>query len=174
MSNSRFIICEDGTFKLLDLFHNSIVIKNTKENGKIIIDLSSITEIIPIKENKDEILMRYISNGIQKTHHFFCQDRLFLLNKIITMKDRSSKIISDYSIETFKCYLMINMDEKKKVILKKIGKLLSENIKPDTKNPIMLNNQNFKINDYIVFCTLYRTYMCYKGYRRYICSNFGK
>ena len=160
MSNSRFIICEDGTFKLLDLFHNSIVIKNTKENGKIIIDLSSITEIIPIKENKDEILMRYISNGIQKTHHFFCQDRLFLLNKIITMKDRSSKIISDYSIETFKCYLMINMDEKKKVILKKIGKLLSENIKPDTKNPIMLNNQNFKINDYIVFCTLYRTYMC--------------
>ena len=159
MSNSRFIICEDGTFKLLDLFHNYIVIKNTKENGKIIIDLSSITEIIPIKDNNDEILMRFISNGIKKTHHFFCQDRLYLLNKIITMKDRSSKIISDYSIETFKCYLMINMDEKKKVILKKIGKLLSENIKPDTKNPT-LNNQNLKINDYIVFCTLYRTYMC--------------
>ena len=157
-SHPRFIISEDGAIKLLDLLHNTIVIKNTKENGKIIIDLSSITEIIPIKENKDEVLMTYISNGLKKTHKFFCQDRLYLLHKIITMKDRSSKIISDYSIETFKCYLMNNMDEKKKMILKKIGKYLSSENQKDPKNP-QINNQNIKINDYKVYCTLYRTYM---------------
>ena len=155
-SHPRFIISEDGALKLLDLFHNTIVIKNTKENGKIIIDLSSIIEIIPKKENKDEVSMTYISNGIQKTKIFFCQDRLYLLHKIITMKDRSSKIISDYSIETFKCYLMINMDEKKKLLLKKIGKYLSES--KDAKNQL-INSQNMKINDYKVYCTLYRTYM---------------
>jgi len=155
-SHPRFIISEDGALKLLDLFHNTIVIKNTKENGKIIIDLSSIIEIIPKKENLDEISMTYISNGQKKTKIFFCQDRLYLLHKIITMKDRSSKIISDYSIETFKCYLMINMDEKKKVILKKIGKYLSES--KDSKNQV-INSQNIKINDYKVYCTLYRTYM---------------
>ena len=158
MSNSRFIIREDGAFKILDLYQNTIVIKNTKENGKIIIDLASIVEISPIKEKQDEISMTYISNGSKKTQNFFCQDRLFLLNKIITMKDRSSKIISDYSIETFKCYLMINMDEKKKLILRKIGKLLSENVKLDAKSQAS-NNLNFKINDFIVFCTLYRTYI---------------
>ena len=157
-SHPRFIISEDGTYKLLDLFRNTIVIKNTKENGKIIIDLSSITEIIPIKQDKDEISMTYIANGQKKTQNFKCQDRLILLNKILTMKDRTSKIISDYSIETFKCYLMINMDEKKKMILKTIGKLLSENSKNEGKN-IGMNNPNFKINDYKVYCTLYRTYM---------------
>jgi hypothetical protein len=124
MSNSRFIICEDGEFKILDLYHNTIVIKNTKENGKIIIDLASIVQISPIKENQDEISMTYISNGEKKIQNFFCQDRLYLLNKIITMKDRSSKIISDYSIETFKCYLMINMDEKKKDNFKKNRKII--------------------------------------------------
>ena len=94
----RYIIYEDGAFKLLDLYHNTIVIKNTKENGKLIIDLSSITEIIPIRENKEEVSMTYTSNGQNKTTHFTCQNRLLLLNKIITMKDRCSKIISDYSI----------------------------------------------------------------------------
>jgi hypothetical protein len=155
-SHPRFIISEDGALKLLDLFHNTIVIKNTKENGKIIIDLSSIIEIIPKKESKDEVSMTYISNGLKKTKIFFCQDRLYLLHKIITMKDRSSKIISDYSIETFKCYLMINMDEKKKLILKKIGKYLSESKEGKSQ---VINNQNIKINDYKVYCTLYRTYM---------------
>jgi len=157
-SHPRFIICEDGAFKLLDIYHNTIVIKNTKENGKIIIDLSSITEIIPIRENKEEVSVTYISNGLKKTTHFTCQNRLLLLNKIITMKDRSSKIISDYSIETFKCYLMINLDEKKKIILKKIGKLLSDNLKTENKN-VSKNSPTFKINDFKVYCTLYRTYM---------------
>ena len=122
-SHPRYIIYEDGAFKLLDLFHNTLVIKNTKENGKIIIDLSSIIEIIPIKKNKEEVSMTYTSNGENKTTTFTCQNRLLLLNKIITMKDRCSKIISDYSIETFKCYLMINLDEKKKNYFKKNGKI---------------------------------------------------
>lgn len=70
-SHPRFIITEDGTLKLLDLFHNTIVIKNTKENGKIIIDLSSIIEIIPKKESKDEVSMTYISNGLKKNKNIF-------------------------------------------------------------------------------------------------------
>ena len=154
----RYIIYEDGVSKLLDLLHNTIVIKNTKENGKLIIDLSSITEIMPIKENKEEVSMTYISNGQKKTTLFTCKNRLLLLNKIITMKDRCSKIISDYSIETFKCYLMINLDEKKKIILKKMVKLLSDNLKSENKNA-SINSPTFKINDFKVFCTLYRTYM---------------
>ena len=155
-SHPRFIISEDNTYKLLDLFRNTILIKNTRENGKIIIDLSSITEIKPIENTQDEISMTYIANGQKKTQIFKCPDRLILLNKILTMKDRSSKIISDYSIETFKCYQMINMDEKKKKILKKIGKLLSEGAKEDVKN-LGVNSPN--INDYKVYCTLYRTYI---------------
>ena len=123
-SHPRFIISEDNTYKLLDLFRNTILIKNTRENGKIIIDLSSITEIKPIENTQDEISMTYIANGQKKTQIFKCPDRLILLNKILTMKDRSSKIISDYSIETFKCYQMINMDEKKKKNFEKNWKII--------------------------------------------------
>ena len=157
-SHPRFFIKEGNSYKILELFHNSIVIKNTKENEKIIIDLSSIKEIVPNKEKPNEIIISYSSNGEENKDIFTCQDRLNLLNKILTAKDRSSKIISDYSIETFKCYLMINMDEKKKSILKKIGKIMSENSKNEGKN-LMINSPNFKIADYKVYCTLYRTYM---------------
>ena len=100
----RFNINEGQLFKTLDLFHNNIVIKDENANDKIIIDFSSIIEIIPVKGSKTDISMKYYSNGIIETSVFSSSDRDNLLSKLITMKDRSSKIISDYSIETFKCY----------------------------------------------------------------------
>ena len=158
MSHPNFCICEDGAYKILELFHKTMVIQNTRENGKVIIDLSSITDISPDINSKTGVSLKYTSNGSTTTQNFSCDDRLNLLSDIITMKDRSSKIISDYSIETFKCYLMTNMDDIKKIILKKIGKILSENAKLDSKN-MAINSPTFKVSDYKVYCTLYRTYM---------------
>ena len=60
----RFNIKEDDTLKTLDLFHSNIVIQNESEN-KIIIDLSSIIEIVPVKGDKKQVSMKYYSNGIK-------------------------------------------------------------------------------------------------------------
>ena len=120
---SNFEINETENLKTLCLFHNSIVIKDDGENDKIIIDLSNIIEIYPKKENKKEVIMKYNSNGLEDTLIFYSDNRDALLSRIITMKDRSSKIISDYSIETFKCYNLIRIDTK---LLKEIGQKLYE------------------------------------------------
>ena len=159
----RYNIKEDNTFKTLVLQHSNIVIKNEEENDKLIIALSSIVEIKPVKEkeNKTDISMIYNSNGINKSLIFSCEERSSLLSKLITLKDRNSKIISDYSIETFKCYLIINMDIQKKLLLKKIGQKLSDDMnknKNKNKKKESLNNENNDLNKYIAFCTLYRTY----------------
>ena len=68
------------------------------------------------------------------------------------MKDRASKFISEYSIETFKCYNLMNIDEQ---LLKKIGEQLSQNNKDKMKTN-SLNSEN-TLNKYIAFYTLYRT-----------------
>ena len=149
----RFNINEGQLFKTLDLFHNNIVIKDENANDKIIIDFSSIIEIIPVKGSKTDISMKYYSNGIIETSVFSSSDRDNLLSKLITMKDRSSKIISDYSIETFKCYNLTRIDSE---LLKKIGQKLYEDSKGISKNN-ELNNKNSNLNDNIAFCTLYRT-----------------
>ena len=159
----RYNIKEDNTLKTLVLQHSNIVIKNEEENDKLIIALSSIVEIKPVKEkeNKTDISMIYNSNGINKSLIFSCEERSSLLSKLITLKDRNSKIISDYSIETFKCYLIINMDIQKKLLLKKIGQKLSDDMnknKNKNKKKESLNNENNDLNKYIAFCTLYRTY----------------
>ena len=150
----RFNINEGQLFKTLDLFHNNIVIKDENANDKIIIDFSSIIEIIPVKGSKTDISMKYYSNGIIETSVFSSSDRDNLLSKLITMKDRSSKIISDYSIETFKCYNLTRIDSE---LLKKIGQKLYEDSKGISKKN-ELNNKNSNLNDNIAFCTLYRTY----------------
>ena len=155
----RFPIKEDNAFKTLDLHHSNIEIKNEKENGKLIIALSSIIEIMPVKESQTEIKMIYNSNGNNKPLIFSCEERSNLLSKVIGMKDKNSKIISDYSIETFKCYLIINMDTQKKILLKDIGQKLADNM--NNKNDInkeSLNKANADLNQYIKYCTLYRTY----------------
>ena len=147
----RFNIKEDDTLKTLDLFHSNIVIQNESEN-KIIIDLSSIIEIVPVKENKKQVTMKYYSNGIKNTLIFSTDDRDSLLSKVITMKDRASKIISDYSIETFKCYNLIKIDSQ---LLREIGqKLYAKSQEKDKKNSL----KNTKLNEHIAFLTLYRTY----------------
>ena len=147
----RFNIKEDDTLKTLDLFHSNIVIQNESEN-KIIIDLSSIIEIVPVKENKKQVSMKYYSNGIKNTLIFSTDDRDSLLSKVITMKDRASKIISDYSIETFKCYNLIKIDSQ---LLREIGqKLYAKSQEKDKKNSL----KNTKLNEHIAFLTLYRTY----------------
>ena len=153
MKNHRFDITEGKTLKILDLFTTYIEIKNEKENGKIIIDLSSIIEIIPVEGTVKDISMKYNSNGTEKVTRFSCDERGNLLSRVITMKDRSSKFISDYSIETFKCYNLFILNSQ---ILKDIGQKLSENMKGKSKSkPINTSNP---LNKYIAFCTLYRTY----------------
>ena len=147
----RFNIKEDDTLKTLDLFHNNIVIQNESEN-KIIIDLSSIIEIVPVKGDKKQVSMKYYSNGIKNTLIFSTDDRDSLLSKVITMKDRVSKIISDYSIETFKCYNLIKIDSQ---LLTEIGQKLYE-ISQGKSTKLSLKNPN--LNEHIAFFTLYRTY----------------
>ena len=63
--------------------------------------------------------MKYNYNGTEKGIRFSCDERGNLLSRVITIKDRSSKFISDYSIETFKCYnlsfyfnLLLKLTEK--------------------------------------------------------------
>ena len=147
----RFNIYEDDNLQTLDLFRNRIIIKNENEN-KLIIELSSIIEIVPVKENKKEFSIKYYSNGIKNVDIYSSDDRDELLSKIITMKDRSSKIISDYSIETFKCYNLIMLNSE---LLKEIGKKLYEVNKGKEKKKSLSNS---KFVQYIAFCTLYRTY----------------
>ena len=149
-NHHRFNIYQGDTIKILDLYSTFIEIINETENGKIIIDLSSIIEIIPVEKSKTDILLKYNSETIL----FSCKERGNLLSRVITMKDRSSKFISDYSIETFKCYNLINLDIQ---LLQDIGQKLSENIKRKQKNQSSLNSEN-SLNRYIAFCTLYRTY----------------
>ena len=150
----RFDIFEGKTFKILDLFTSYIEIKNEKENGKIIIDLSSIIEIIPVDGTIKDISMKYNYNGTEKVMRFSCDERGNLLSRVITMKDRSSKFISDYSIETFKCYNLLFILNSQ--TLKDIGQKLSEKIKGKS-NEKPLNTEN-PLNKYIAFYTLYRTY----------------
>ena len=150
---SNFEINETENLKTLCLFHNSIVIKDDGENDKIIIDLSNIIEIYPKKENKKEVIMKYNSNGLEDTLIFYSDNRDALLSRIITMKDRSSKIISDYSIETFKCYNLIRIDTK---LLKEIGQKLYEISQGKAKKNTL--NSISELNKKIAFCTLYRTY----------------
>ena len=57
--------------------------------------------------------MKYNYNGTEKVIRFSCDERGNLLSRVITMK--SSKFISDYSIETFKCN---NLKEKQKKTFK--------------------------------------------------------
>ena len=149
----RFDINEGKTLKILDLFTSYIEIKNEKENGKIIIDLSSIIEIIPVDGTIKDISMKYNYNGTEKVMRFSCDERGNLLSRVITMKDRSSKFISDYSIETFKCYNLFILNSQ---TLKEIGQKLSEKIKGKPKEKT-LNTAN-PLNKHIAFCTLYRTY----------------
>ena len=153
ISGSNFEINETENLKTLCLFHNSIVIKDDGENDKIIIDLSNIIEIYPKKENKKEVIMKYNSNGLEDTLIFYSDNRDALLSRIITMKDRSSKIISDYSIETFKCYNLIRIDTK---LLKEIGQKLYEISQGKAKKNTL--NSISELNKKIAFCTLYRTY----------------
>ena len=150
----RFDIFEGKTFKILDLFTSYIEIKNEKENGKIIIDLSSIIEIVPVVGTIKDISMKYNYNGTEKVMRFSCGERGNLLSRVITMKDRSSKFISDYSIETFKCYNLLFILNSQ--TLKDIGQKLSEKIKGKS-NEKPLNTEN-PLNKYIAFYTLYRTY----------------
>ena len=147
----RFNIKEDDNLKTLDLFHNNIVIQNESDN-KIIIDLSSIIEIAPVKGDKKQVSMKYYSNGIKNTLIFSTDDRDSLLSKVITMKDRVSKIISDYSIETFKCYNLIKIDSQ---LLTEIGQKLYEN---SQRKSTKLSLKNPNLNEHIAFFTLYRTY----------------
>ena len=149
-NHHRFNIYQGDTIKIFDLYSTFIEIINETENGKIIIDLSNIIEIIPVEKSKTDILLKYNSETIL----FSCKERGNLLSRVITMKDRSSKFISDYSIETFKCYNLINLDIQ---LLQDIGQKLSENIKRKQKNQSSLNSEN-SLNRYIAFCTLYRTY----------------
>ena len=153
MSNYDSFLKEDDTLKITDIFENSIVIKDEKVHGKIIIDLSSIIEINPVKGNENKISLIYHSNGMKKTTTPYCEDRGNILSRIYTMKDRASKFISEYSIETFKCYNLMNIDEQ---LLKKIGEQLSQNNKDKMKTN-SLNSEN-TLNKYIAFYTLYRTY----------------
>ena len=152
ISGSNFEINETENLKTLCLFHNSIVIKDDGENDKIIIDLSNIIEIIPKKGSKKEAIIKYNSNGFEDTLIFSSDNRDGLLSRIITMKDRSSKIISDYSIETFKCYNLIRIDS---FLLKEIGQKLYEVSQGKAKKS-SLNIP--ELNKKIAFCTLYRTY----------------
>ena len=69
------------------------------------------------------------------------------------MKDRLSKFIFDYSIETFKSYNLFILNSQS---LKDIGLKLSEKIKGKTKEK-PLNTAN-PLNKHIAFCILYRTY----------------
>ena len=149
----RFDIFDGKTLKILDLFTSYIEIKNEKENGKIIIDLSSIIEIIPVEGTPKDISMKYNYHGTEKVTRFSCDERGNLLSRVITMKDRSSKFISDYSIETFKCYNLFNL---KSQTLKDIGQKLSIRIKGKSKEKILITDSS--LNKYIGFCTLYRTY----------------
>ena len=150
---SNFEINEAENLKNLCLFHNRIVIKDDGENDKIIIDLSNIIEIIPKKENKKEIMIKYYSNCKEDSLIFYSDNRDALLSRIITMKDRSSKIISDYSIETFKCFNLIRIDSQ---LLKEIGQKLYEISQGNTKK----NSLNIsELNKNIAICTLYRTYL---------------
>jgi len=149
-NHHRFTIYQGDTIKIFDLYSTFIEIINETENGKIIIDLSNILEIIPVEKSQTDISLKYNS----ETLLFSCKDRGNLLSRVITMKDRCSKFISDYSIETFKCYNLINLDIQ---VLQDIGRKLSENIKGKQKKQPSLNSEN-SLNKYIAFCTLYRTY----------------
>ena len=86
----RFDIIEGKTLKIQDLFTSNIEIKNEKENGKIIIDISSIIEIIPVDGAIKDISMKYNYNGTEKVIRFSCEERGNLLSRVITMKDRLS------------------------------------------------------------------------------------
>ena len=147
----RFNIYDDKIFKTLDLYRNRIVINNENEN-KLIIELSSIIETLPVKENKKQFSIKYYSNGIKNVDIYSSDDRDNLLSNIITMKDKSSKIISDYSIETFKCYNLIILNSQ---LLKEIGQKLYEVSQGKDKKKSLSNS---KLIQYVSFCTLYRTY----------------
>ena len=72
--------------------------------------------------------MKYNYNGTEKVIRFSCDERGNLLSRVITMK--SSKFISDYSIETFKCNNLFILNSQTP---KDIGLKLSEKIKRKTK-----------------------------------------
>ena len=149
----RFDIFDGKTLKILDLFTSYIEIKNEKENGKIIIDLSSIIEIIPVEGTPKDISMKYNYHGTEKVIRFSCDERGNLLSRVITMKDRTSKFISDYSIETFKCYNLFNLKSEP---MKDIRQKLFEKTKGKSKEKLLISDNS--LNKYIGFCTLYRTY----------------
>ena len=148
----RFDIDEGENLKTFDLYHNNIVIKDKKKNVKII-DLSNM-DIFPVKDSETEIKLIYNSNGEKQEFLFTSKDRGNLLSRVLKTKDSSSKIISDYSIETFKCYNLSNIEEQP---LKEIGELLNENYKSKSSK-ILLKSQIDDFKKYISFLTLYRSY----------------